>query len=355
MPPTSTMRFKNRKKTGVRASFKRTITLSDGDHNCNSCELNFQMSEMPESNEILFRNSHRMHRFNLRHTQFVVLAVMASLLFACNPYPDYDKLESGIYKKLNAFADCDPDLDKAEFFIMDVDFRPVNSKDTAYHFELHHGKLADQHAPFGISTLPVGLKLQQVLDSMQCGDDISLILPFEELDRSYIVAYADTPQYKIDDQIELRLHLKKTFSRKEYLSYLMHAAQQQELEETDAIELYLMNQTEFDYNRFGKCFKEEIQITQGDSVKVGKYITIAYTTHLLDGTALDSLTTLQFDFGRPGQLIGGFQYGLSLMREGEHARIYLPSALAFGENGSSTGIVPRNTPVYFDVVVKSVE
>ncbi|MFM9986488.1 MAG: hypothetical protein ACKVOK_14710, partial [Flavobacteriales bacterium] len=107
----------------------------------------------------------------LKFPHFLFLCLFALLLLACNPHPGYEELESGIYKKLNAFADCDPDLDKAEFFILDVDFRPTNSKDTAYHFELHHGRLTDQHAPFGISTLPVGLKLQHILDSMQCGDD----------------------------------------------------------------------------------------------------------------------------------------------------------------------------------------
>lgn len=287
----------------------------------------------------------------LRICPFFLIVV----LFACNPYPGYDELDSGIYRKLNGFADCTPDLRQAEFFIMDVQFRPWDSPDSLYSFELHHGKLSDQHAPFGLITSPVGLRLQQVLDSMKCGDDISLVLPFDEMDRSYIAAYADTPQYKLHDQMDLRLHLKRTFKRDDYLRYLTQSAQHQELEETDAIELYLMNQTEYPYQRFGKCFKQEIVSTEGDSVLVGRYITIAYTTHLLDGTSLDSLTTLQFDFGRPGQLIGGFQYGLSLMREGEHARIYLPSSLAFGEQGSSTGIVPRNTPVYFDVEVRSVE
>ncbi len=287
--------------------------------------------------------------------KFVFSLLVTTAFVSCNRYPGYDELESGIYKKLKGFADCSPPLREAEFFIMDVNFRTWGAKDSLYHFELHHGRLSDQHAPFGMSTLPIGLKLQQVLDSMNCGDHISLILPFEEIDRSYISAYADTPQYKFDDQIELHLNLKKTFSRADYLSYLMQSAQQQELEETDAIELYLMNQTEFPYTRYGKCFKQDLQLSHGDSVKVGKNITIEYTTHLFDGTALDTLTTLQFDFGRPGQLIGGFQYGLSLMREGEHARIYLPSSLAFGEKGSSTGIVPRNTPVYFDVVVKMLE
>jgi FKBP-type peptidyl-prolyl cis-trans isomerase len=43
------------------------------------------------------------------------------------------------------------------------------------------------------------------------------------------------------------------------------------------------------------------------------------------------------------------------LREGEHSCIYMPSELAFGEGGSSTGIVPANTPIYFDVQVLDVK
>jgi peptidylprolyl isomerase len=60
-------------------------------------------------------------------------------------------------------------------------------------------------------------------------------------------------------------------------------------------------------------------------------------------------------FGKPGQLIPGLQYGLSLMKSGERALIFMPSALAFGEDGSNTGIIPPRTPIYFDVNVIEVK
>ena len=42
------------------------------------------------------------------------------------------------------------------------------------------------------------------------------------------------------------------------------------------------------------------------------------------------------------------------MREGEKAKIIIPSQLAFGENGSSTGIVPPYTSVIYEVTMLKV-
>jgi peptidylprolyl isomerase len=49
------------------------------------------------------------------------------------------------------------------------------------------------------------------------------------------------------------------------------------------------------------------------------------------------------------------QYALSLMKAGERALVYMPSELAFGESGSSTGIIPPKTPIYFDINVLQVD
>jgi len=54
-------------------------------------------------------------------------------------------------------------------------------------------------------------------------------------------------------------------------------------------------------------------------------------------------------------MIPGMQYGISLMRAGERALVYMPSSLAFGEDGSQTGIIPPKTPIYFDINVLEVK
>ncbi|MFN0032368.1 MAG: FKBP-type peptidyl-prolyl cis-trans isomerase [Flavobacteriales bacterium] len=290
------------------------------------------------------------------HTKssFVVSITVALLMASCHSYPGFEETKSGIYKRLNGFDDCSPALIDADFFIMQVSWKKWNEADSGYAFELHHGSLNGHSVVSSREGNPVGLRLAEVLRNMKCGDDISLVLPFAEMDNSYLCAYTDTSTYALTDEIELRMHLVKTFAKREYLDYLMHAAQQGELNEEEAIELYLMNNAA-DYLRMGKCFIVKEKETRNDSISAGSEITISYTTHLFNEQSLDTTTVMQFQFGKPGQIIDGFQYGLSFLNEGEKARIYLPSQLAFGENGNSSGLVPPHTPVYFDVMVLDVK
>jgi FKBP-type peptidyl-prolyl cis-trans isomerase len=76
---------------------------------------------------------------------------------------------------------------------------------------------------------------------------------------------------------------------------------------------------------------------------------LAYNTFLLNGKKLDEPTQLQLNYGMPGQVVDGLHYALSFMHKGDEALVYMPSYLAFGTKGSSSGVVPRNTPIYFRI------
>ena len=96
----------------------------------------------------------------------------------------------------------------------------------------------------------------------------------------------------------------------------------------------------------------------GEKLKSGTDIAIDYQGYFLDGTEFDNSTlgdaTLYFQFGKPEQVIRGFEIVLSKMKEGERVRAYIPSHLAFGSKGSTTGIVKEHTPLYFDLHLKEV-
>lgn len=284
----------------------------------------------------------------------LLLTVIGLLASSCNKHPGFQETESGIYKKLEQFGDCNPSLSEATFFIMDISYHSVENPDSGYHFQLHHHSLrseSEQEKHEG--DLP-GLRIMHELDSINCGDKITYIIPFSEINNCFLSAYADNSAYAIDEEIEFTVSLLKTFDSQGYRDYLMHASQQNEIGENEAIELLLMNEILTRYEKYGDCFIQHIIAGSGDSVKVGREIKIRYNTLLFNGKKLDETTEMQFNFGKPGQVIGGLQYGLSFLKEGDHALIYLPSYLAFGEEGSSSGIVPPHTPIYFDVKVLEV-
>jgi FKBP-type peptidyl-prolyl cis-trans isomerase FkpA len=95
----------------------------------------------------------------------------------------------------------------------------------------------------------------------------------------------------------------------------------------------------------------------GPEVKDRSTVSIAYRGYFLNGHTFDSVSPnnpLQFRLGDTAQVITGLEIGIKRMREGEKAKIIIPSQLAFGENGSSTGIVPPYTSVIYEVTMLKV-
>lgn len=88
---------------------------------------------------------------------------------------------------------------------------------------------------------------------------------------------------------------------------------------------------------------------RGDRVKVH------YTGWNLDGTVFDSSRTARIP-GRPvepavffvGQVIEGWNEALQLMSPGDQWRVYIPSAMAYGETGSAPKIAP-NADLIFEI------
>ncbi|MEZ4643094.1 MAG: FKBP-type peptidyl-prolyl cis-trans isomerase [Chloroflexota bacterium] len=82
----------------------------------------------------------------------------------------------------------------------------------------------------------------------------------------------------------------------------------------------------------------------GSAATTGSLVSVHYVGTLQDGTEFDNSYTrgqpLQFVMGR-GQVIAGWEKGISQMREGGKARLIIPPALAYGESGAG-GVIPPN-------------
>ncbi len=105
----------------------------------------------------------------------------------------------------------------------------------------------------------------------------------------------------------------------------------------------------------------EVTVGTGDEIQVGKVVAVHYVGRLADGTQFDSSVDrgqpLAFVYGQ-GQLIKGFEEGLSGSRVGSVRRIIIPSDLGYGASGvtlpDGTVMIPPNATLVFDVTVVSV-
>lgn len=89
----------------------------------------------------------------------------------------------------------------------------------------------------------------------------------------------------------------------------------------------------------------------GIKAKQGQTVSVHYTGKLIDGTVFDSSyqrdKPIQFPLGR-GQVIRGWDEGISLLSIGEKARFIIPPDLAYGSAGAG-GVIPPNATLIFDV------
>ncbi|HEY4788055.1 MAG TPA: FKBP-type peptidyl-prolyl cis-trans isomerase [Bacteroidales bacterium] len=94
-------------------------------------------------------------------------------------------------------------------------------------------------------------------------------------------------------------------------------------------------------------------------VSIGDTVVVQYEGRFLNGKFFDSTRQrndpFQFVYGQQWQVIKGMEEAIGLMHEGEKALFIMPSDLAFGRTGSSTGIIPPFTSLIFEVELLSVK
>ncbi len=94
---------------------------------------------------------------------------------------------------------------------------------------------------------------------------------------------------------------------------------------------------------------------KGKKVELGDTVTVNYEGRFLNGKFFDSTIKrqqpFQFVYGTELQVIKGMEEAIGMMHEGEKALFIMPSDLAFGKSGSSTGIIPPFTSLIFEVEI----
>jgi FKBP-type peptidyl-prolyl cis-trans isomerase len=102
----------------------------------------------------------------------------------------------------------------------------------------------------------------------------------------------------------------------------------------------------------------ELRVGNGDTAKEGSHVRVHYTGWLTNGKKFDS----SVDAGRPfdftignGEVIKGWDEGVSGMRVGGKRQLRIPPDLAYGAEGTADGTIPPNATLIFDVQLLGVQ
>ena len=100
-----------------------------------------------------------------------------------------------------------------------------------------------------------------------------------------------------------------------------------------------------------------LQKGEGDKPSPGDKVKVHYKCMLTDQTVFDSSykrnEPIEFTLG-VGQVIRGWDEGISLLSVGDKASFIIPSELAYGEAGAG-GVIPPNATLVFEVELISAE
>ncbi len=100
-----------------------------------------------------------------------------------------------------------------------------------------------------------------------------------------------------------------------------------------------------------------VQPGSGATAEAGKFVCVAYTGWLSDGTKFDSSLDRGQLFGfavGTGRVIKGWDEGVVGMKVGEKRRLIIPPALGYGAGGSPP-VIPANATLIFDVQLLDVK
>jgi len=211
-------------------------------------------------------------------------------------------------------------------------------------FSTYSGKIGP--VEFQLADASDGGDVMHILPILSEGDSAICFLRSDSVYRAMMPPYA-----KPGEWVKYRIKLLNTWTPEQYK--VQKELHQEILIRTQGaeIEKALSKQGVRNYEKTTSGVYVVIENHgQGALPESGQRVHVHYTGTLMDGTKFDSSRDrnkpFSFVLGQ-GSVIKGWEDGIPLFRPGGKGRLYIPSPLGYGENG--TGSIPPNAILVFDI------
>lgn len=274
------------------------------------------------------------------------------LLLSCSqnsPYPGFSKTDSGIYFKLHSFSESKKHVQQGDYITADILYQTM--EDSVF----FKGR-----RKFQVSRPSYEGSIDECFLMLSKGEKASFILPA----RDFFGKTLETsiPSFLAQgDSLKIQIDLLEVQRKEEFLK------------EKEAFLNWIQDFGEYEKVLLQQFLDEEhidvsptesgiyhvvLEEGTGPEVERGDTVVVHYEGKFLNGKFFDSTKQrkqpFEFVYGTKMQVIQGMEELIGQMREGEKALAILPSDMAFGKTGSSTGIIPPYTSVVYEVVLTEV-
>jgi FKBP-type peptidyl-prolyl cis-trans isomerase FkpA len=284
--------------------------------------------------------------------KLLIKLLLLTIILGCvekSPYPGYTDSKQGVYYKLNKIGESDIKAQNTDYVTADIEYKTMS--DSVFFtgrrkLQLHNIESAG--------------KIESCFSMLAEGECADFIISAD----SFFTRTLQTslPEFiPVGSMMKVKLDIVEIQTRQEYgkeKEAFLHWIEDFGDYEKIILQQYLEEEKlPVELTKTG-LLHLKIRNGNGKMIEKGDTITINYEGRFLNGKFFDSTIKrnqpFQFVYGTEWQVVKGLEEAIGMMSEGEKSLFIIPSDLAFGTEGSSTGIVPPFTSTIFEVEIISV-
>jgi len=286
--------------------------------------------------------------FLMRNSRILLIVFLLFLLLGCSKkssrFPGYSITKTGIHYKLISLGDGSAKPEILNYLTVNISYRTI--KDSLFFQGLRKFQLTAPRYKGSIEECFMMLVL---------GDSASFYFPADsffvktlETSRPRFINKGDLMRADIK-MMEIQTEKQYQLEKEAFLNWINDFGDYERV----ILKQYMDGEKLSIAPTSSGLYYIPIIKKEGKSVAIGDTITVNFEGRFFNSKIFDSTKKrnepFQFVYGQKWQVIEGLEEAIGMMKEGEKSLFIIPSKLAFGEKGSSTGIIPPFTSVIFEV------
>lgn len=267
----------------------------------------------------------------IKISSFILLIL---LFFSCKPSSEHKKISDKLSMQLLSFDESENSYENNQY--ISATLQLFDGKNLLYSRFYHQTFKAENEL------------LQQIFTNLTVGDSAVFLIDAAKFNSTFFEINLPNITSK-----ELLLYVKvyNYYDEKSNTQFLENL--DSDLVEYQYINFYLKNAAPTAVKKKG-VYVVTILEGKNETIKKNDIIQLKYKGYFFNNVVFDETPEnayLELEYGTPHQVIKGLEIAIKGMKVGEKSKIIIPSHLAFGAGGSSTGKIPPSTAVIYELEI----